>query len=104
MTSACATYGLSADTWSKIHQVFKTHPKITSVWLYGSRALGTFKLGSDIDLCIEGKDLTTTALLKIDNELDDLMLPWKIDLSLKHQLTNDQLLAHIERFGIRIYP
>ena len=43
--------------------------------LYGSRALGTCRPGSDIDLCIEGESLGLTELLSIENRMDDLLLP-----------------------------
>lgn len=71
--------------------------------LYGSRAMGTFRPGSDIDVTLVGEDLKLAELLKIANELDQLMLPYKIDLSLLHQLDNPQLIDHIQRVGIAIY-
>jgi predicted nucleotidyltransferase len=88
----------------KINAVFKRHPAINLVILYGSRAQGNYRISSDIDLCIEGKDLNLSELLKIETELDDLLLPWKIDLSLKHKIDNLTLLAHIQQVGLLFYP
>jgi len=44
-----------------------------------------------------------TELLRIENELDDLMLPWKIDLSLKHNIDNPALVEHIRAVGVKFY-
>ena len=71
--------------------------------LYGSRAKGTQRKGSDIDMTIVGESLDTTALLRIETELDDLLLPYSIDLSLFHHVENAELIAHIERVGVTIY-
>jgi predicted nucleotidyltransferase len=71
--------------------------------LYGSRAKGNYKNGSDIDLTLMGQGLQTDHLLKIMGELDDLLLPYMIDLSLFHQLTHPELINHIRRVGIVFY-
>jgi uncharacterized protein len=93
-------YGLTADAMDALRGVFKQYTKIEKVILYGSRAKENYRPGSDIDLCLEGPMLTLKDLLAIENQLDDLLLPWKIDLSLKHQIDNPDLLKHIERVGI----
>jgi predicted nucleotidyltransferase len=97
-------FGLSEKVIKKIHDVFIQYKGINKVILYGSRAKGTNRYNSDIDLCIEGEMLNLTQLLKIENELDDLLLPWKIDLCLKHQIDNPDLLQHIQNEGIIFYP
>lgn len=96
-------FGLSEDTIKKIRAVFANYGEIKRVLLYGSRAKGNYRYSSDIDLCIEGEMLNLTQLLKIENELDDLLLPWKIDLSLKHKIDNEALLQHIRDNGITFY-
>ena len=74
-------YGLSDRTLQKIHEVFKQYPQIEKAILYGSRAIGTYQNGSDIDLTLCGEGLTHSILSKIDTDLDDLLLPYTIDLS-----------------------
>ena len=93
-------YGLPIAAVDALKRVFQQHDKIKKVILYGSRAKGNYRAGSDIDLCLEGQALTLRDLLAIENQLDDLLLPWEIDLVLKHQIDNSELLAHIERVGI----
>jgi predicted nucleotidyltransferase len=97
-------FGLSINVIEKIHGIFRRHELIKKVILYGSRAMGKFRLGSDIDLCIEGEGLTLTELLVIENQIDDLLLPWKVDLSLKSKIDNPDLLEHIDLVGIEFYP
>lgn len=96
-------FGLPEDVIKKIRAVFAKYNAIKTVTIYGSRAMGTYRQGSDIDLCIEAKTLDLTQLLKIDNELDDLLLPWKIDLSLKHSIDNPNLMAHIKEKGVLFF-
>jgi predicted nucleotidyltransferase len=98
------SFGLSETVVDKIHAIFQTYPEINHVILYGSRAKGNYTLSSDIDLCIEAAQLNLTQLLKIENQLDDLCLPWKIDLSLKHKIDNQALLDHVRDVGVVFYP
>ena len=97
-------FGLKPDTISRINGVLAAHPEIEQAVLYGSRARGNYRAGSDIDLCLKGDAMTLTQLLKIENELDDLLLPYKIDLSLHHALDNPELIDHIRRIGVVFYP
>ena len=96
--------GLSKLAVEKIRAVLGDYPQIQRVLLYGSRAMGTYLPGSDIDLCIEGESLGLTELLSIENRIDDLLLPWKFDLSLLHQIDDPALLDHIRRVGVIFYP
>ena len=64
--------------------------------IYGSRARGDYKHGSDIDLNIQGT-LSNSELVKLENELDDLLLPYKIDLSMLSEIRNPNLLAQIRK-------
>jgi uncharacterized protein len=96
-------FGLPKEAIKKMRTVFRKYSEVKKVILYGSRAKGNYKLGSDIDLCIEGEMLSLSQLLKIENELDDLLLPWKIDLSLKHKIDNQGLLQHIRDHGRVFY-
>ena len=96
-------HGLKTATIAKINGIFALHPSIEQAILYGSRAKGTFRNGSDIDLTLKGEHLTYRELLQIENELDDLLLPYKIDLSLFRQIDNPNLVGHILRVGVVFY-
>jgi len=74
------------------------HPHVAAVWLYGSRAMGRHRPGSDIDLCLDEEGLTHSDRLSLMAQIDDLLLPWQVDLSLRRELPAE-LLAHINRVG-----
>ncbi len=93
------TFGLKSHTVQQITHVFKNYPNIEKCLIYGSRAMGNYCPASDMDLTLIGEKLTLTELFKIENELDDLLLPYKIDLSIYHQIQDDGLKAHIDRKG-----
>ena len=96
-------YGLKKECIEKITEIFEQHDEIEAAILYGSRAKGNYKPGSDIDLTLKGKGLNLTVLNRISLELDDLMLPLVFDLSLYHQLNQADLIDHIQRVGKVFY-
>lgn len=71
------------------------------VVLYGSRAKGNFRANSDIDLMLIAPEISWQEFNQIEAEIDDLLMPWKVDLALKHQVENEALLDHVKRVGIR---
>jgi predicted nucleotidyltransferase len=98
-----AASGLTPLTVEKIGVVLARHPKVEQAVLYGSRAKGNYKNGSDIDLTLHGQGLVHADLLKIMGELDDLLLPYTIDLSLFGDLKHEELIEHIRRVGVVFY-
>lgn len=92
--------GLEGPASESILRCLAQCPKVKAVILYGSRAKGNFRRNSDIDLTLEAPDMTLRELLALENQLDDLLLPWKIDLSLLHHIDNQDLLDHIHRVGV----
>ena len=71
--------------------------------LYGSRAKGNFREGSNIDLSIDSKELSYAQLLRIETEIDDLNMPYKVDLSILRMIDNQNLVEHIARYGVEFY-
>ena len=96
-------YGLKTHIIEKIKIVFVEYPEIDKVILYGSRAMGNFKIGSDIDLTITGDNIDLSLLHKVENELDDLLLPYTFDVSVFDHIKNENLLDHIDRIGVEFY-
>lgn len=96
-------FGLKDIHIKVIQSVFSNYSNVDIAVLYGSRAKGDYRTGSDIDLTLKGDDLNLSTLLRIENELDDLLLPYKIDLSIFHKIENPDLVEHINRVGIVFY-
>lgn len=97
-------FGLKDDTIQRICGVFAKFPQVERAVLYGSRAKGDFKNGSDIDLTLHGgADLTLDLQQKIMLDLDDLLLPYTIDLSIFAQISDPDVLDHIRRVGTTFY-
>ncbi|MDH4321036.1 MAG: nucleotidyltransferase domain-containing protein [Desulfobulbaceae bacterium] len=96
-------FGLQDKVIEKINHVLAASPAVEEAVLYGSRAKGTQRQGSDIDLTLKGAGLDLQILNKISRELDDLLLPYTFDLSIYHQISNPDLLDHIQRVGKIFY-
>jgi predicted nucleotidyltransferase len=97
-------YGLKDATIRKICAIFARYPQVEKAVLYGSRAKGNHKNGSDIDLTLYGnEDLTLNVLNKIMDELDDLLLPYTIDLSIFRDISDPDVIEHVERVGVMFY-
>ncbi len=96
-------YGLRKETIDKIHGVFSMFREVEEVILYGSRAKGNYRPGSDIDLTVKGQGLDLKKLNKISLDLDELLLPYTVDVSLFRQIKNQDLIDHIKRVGIVFY-
>jgi predicted nucleotidyltransferase len=96
-------FGLKTSTIEAIQQVFAQYPDLEKATLYGSRAKGNYRPGSDIDLTLEGERLDLNTLHKIEDAIDELLLPYKMDLSLLSHVGNVELLDHIKRVGMTFY-
>jgi uncharacterized protein len=96
-------FGLKQGDIARIREVFERDSRVGEAILYGSRAKGSQKTGSDIDLALKGKGLNLQALNEINLKLDDLLLPYIFDLSIYDRIDNPDLLDHIKRVGKVFY-
>lgn len=96
--------GLSEDNLQRINTVLTQFKRIDKAVVYGSRAKGNYKPGSDIDLCLYVKNIDLSGQYKIETALDDLFLPYKFDVTIYEKITNMELKNHIDRIGKQIYP
>ena len=95
-------FGLPVGALERICQVLAAEPKLKAAKIFGSRARGDHRANSDIDICIIGQNLSFSDLQNLANQLDDLLLPWTIDLVLQSTIENQKLLSNIELDGIDI--
>lgn len=91
--------GLPDEATSLLLETIVHHRAVQRVVLYGSRALGRHHSGSDIDLCLEAPGMGLGELLELGAELDDLLLPWMVDLQLSQMVDHAPLQDHITRVG-----
>lgn len=73
-----------------------------SAILFGSRAKGTFRSGSDVDLAVRG--CSETDVIQLSAALnEETVLPYFFDVVAYETIQNDDLVEHIDRVGITIY-
>ena len=96
-------HGLPEHLVEQIKTTLALFPEIQLATLYGSRALGRHRPGSDIDLSLSGSALNGMILARLDAALDELLLPWRFDLSIRSDLQSQDLIDHIERVGVPFY-
>ena len=95
--------GLKRTDLEKLSGVFRKYPAVQKAILYGSRAIGNFKPFSDVDITLLGEGISGSEFNRLFLDIDDLMLPYNVDLSLFSSLSNSRLREHIDRVGIVIY-
>lgn len=96
-------YGLSDNQIGTLHSIFGQYPNIDQVILYGSRAKGNYKPGSDIDLTVKGEYISIDLLNAIKTQISNSTLPYLVDLSNYKELSNIELIEHINKVGIVFY-
>ena len=94
--------GLAPHELDLIRGVFRRFPTISEVALYGSRAKGTYRPESDIDLALVGVDDDVEAEAVAD-ELDELPLPYRFDVKAYGGIKYGPLREHIARVGVSLY-
>ena len=95
-------FGLPDKTVFLLNEVFSKYPKIEKVLIYGSRARGDYRNGSDIDLTVVG-DISFNDKTCISGLIYDLPNPYTCDLSIFSDIRNENLVDHIERIGQVFY-
>lgn len=96
-------YGLLESDLNKVISVLSGNSNVEKLVLFGSRAKGSFRNGSDIDIALYGKKIKLRDVLDLTAAIDDLSLPYKFDLILFHQIKETDLIEHIERVGIPLF-
>jgi len=95
-------FGIHPDTINILNSIFKSYHVIDEVIIYGSRAKGNYREGSDIDITLKGK-VSTDDLSKIYSEIDDSLTPYLFDISVYNKLNSESLKDHIDRVGKILY-
>ena len=96
-------YGLSDTTISDLRLVFVKYANVREVVVFGSRAKGNYREGSDIDLAVIADNLTHNQLMDMMLEIDDLGLLYKVDLIDYEKNKDNPIGEHIRRVGKTFY-
>jgi predicted nucleotidyltransferase len=95
-------FGLKPEALELIRQVFRRHPEVREVRIFGSRAMDSFEDHSDVDLAVWG-DLDQALIARIMGELDELPLPYTFDVQAYESIHHEALKRHINEFGRVLY-
>jgi len=96
-------FGLSQKSLSEVIGVFRNYMEIDEAKLFGSRAMGNFKNGSDIDIAILGDAISLSLILKLKNDFEESSLPYFVDIVNYNSISNPELKRHIDQNGITLY-
>ncbi|HHU25014.1 MAG TPA: nucleotidyltransferase domain-containing protein [Bacteroidales bacterium] len=96
-------FGLSDEVIADLCAVFRQYPNVQEVLIFGSRAKGDYRNGSDIDLAIKGDNTTFGDLMDISCDIDDLGLLYKVDLLLYAQEKETPVGQQIDATGKLFY-
>lgn len=101
-TQRSKSIGLAPAELSLLLEVFQNTPGLEQVLLYGSRAKGTHRPASDIDLALTGLD-DDLAVAALADALDELPLPYRFDVRALDTIRLPALREAIAREGIAVY-
>ena len=78
--------------------------EIEIVIIFGSRAMGNYKKGSDIDLAILGDNISSETIRKLNEDLNEQYpIPYFFDILDYNEITNKELKKHIDVNGIILF-
>jgi predicted nucleotidyltransferase len=96
-------YGLAESDIQNVVAILQQNPKIEKIILFGSRAKGTFRIGSDVDIAIIGNNVSLNDVLDANIEIEKLNLPYQFDLVIYNRIQEEALKDHIDRVGVVLY-
>jgi len=98
------TLGITEKSFALLHKIFVRYPQIEEVIIFGSRAKGNYKNGSDIDLAIQGEQCNPSLALKLQSQIsEELPIPYRVDGVDYNTLQHHELRDHIDRVGVNFY-
>lgn len=96
-------FGLSQKSLSEVIGILRNYLEIEEAKLFGSRAMGNFKNGSDLDIALFGNDISLSLILKLKSDFEDSSLPYFVDIVNYNSISNPELKRHIDQNGITLY-
>lgn len=98
------SYGIYDKSFLLILESFKSFPEIEKAIIFGSRAMGNYKKGSDIDLAIVGNNINDRIKTRLSSMLNqELPIPYFVDVVDYKSISSEELVKHIDTEGKLIY-
>jgi predicted nucleotidyltransferase len=98
-------FGLKNSTINIIINEISKFKEIKRALIFGSRAKGNYKQGSDIDIAIIGEDIDYNIAIKLKTILNqESSIPYYIDIVHYNEISNPELTEHIDRVGRNFFP
>ena len=97
-------FGLIERDIEYIVKAMKQFNEIEKAIVFGSRAMGNYKKGSDVDIAIIGEGIDSNTIYKLDDYLNEVYpLPYFFDILQYNSIANENLKNHIDNEGKIIY-
>lgn len=97
-------FGIADKSFQLLLDTFIHYSQVEEVILFGSRAKGNYKKGSDIDLAIKGQECSANLALTIQSYMnEELPIPYEVDVIDYGSLNHQELKEHVDRVGIQLY-
>ncbi|WP_363320910.1 nucleotidyltransferase domain-containing protein [Desulfobacula sp.] len=96
-------FGIEKHIIKMILSEMSNHSEVCDIIIFGSRAKGNFKKGSDIDLAIKGKNISFELVAGLKTSFNQkLLIPYHVDIVHYESISNKDLIDHIDRIGISL--
>jgi len=97
-------FGITEKSFAHIQETLAEYPEIEKVLIFGSRAMGTARRGSDIDLALFGEKVTLKLALDLAGRFRyRVPIPYFVDVVAAEHTNNEALKAHIKQEGKLFY-
>lgn len=97
-------FGITTKSYETIISYFENVKNLECVYIFGSRAVGNYKKGSDIDLVVKGDNVTDELVAELNYNLNEVLpIPYFIDVLNYNTITNDELIKEIDKKGKLFY-
>ena len=104
MKRAEERFGISRRSFHAIQEAIDATPEIEEAIIFGSRALGTARRGSDIDIAIKGNRVTPETARALSTQLNErLPIPYYVDVLSYDAIDTPAVRNHIDTHGKRFY-
>ncbi|MFZ4455158.1 MAG: nucleotidyltransferase family protein [Bacteroidales bacterium] len=97
-------FGLKESDIQAILSVLADYAQVEQAFVFGSRAKGNYRPGSDVDIALKGLSITFSTIQEIGFRLnEESLMPYKFDILNYNTIQNEALKSHIDRVGTCFY-